>query len=82
MSAARRDSAPDRPIAAPEPASRIPGTNQTQPLTVRVPEACRLSGIGRSKLYELIKAHEIAIIKEGTITLIPVQSLKAYLGIG
>jgi hypothetical protein len=31
---------------------------QTPPLAVRVPEACRLNGIGRSKLYELIKAGE------------------------
>ena len=53
----------------------------SMPLAVRIPEACRLSGIGRSKLYELIKAHEIAIIKVGTITLVPVANLKSYLGI-
>ena len=50
-----------------------------EPLAVRVPEACRISGIGQSKLYELIKAQDIAIIKVGTITLIPMESLKAYL---
>jgi excisionase family DNA binding protein len=38
---------------------------------VRVPEARRLTGIGRSKLYELIAAGEIRIIKVGSITLIP-----------
>lgn len=52
-----------------------------QPLTVRIPEACRITGIGRSKLYELIKAGEIGIIKVGTITLVPVESLRRYLGI-
>jgi excisionase family DNA binding protein len=45
------------------------------PITVRIREACRLTGIGRSKLYELISAGEIKIIKVGTITLVPVSSL-------
>ena len=49
------------------------------PITVRVREACRLSGIGRSKLYELIAAGEIEIIKVGTITLVPVISLTKFL---
>jgi excisionase family DNA binding protein len=49
------------------------------PLTVRVKEACRLTGIGRSKLYELIAADEIDTIKVGTITLIPMASLKLFL---
>lgn len=51
----------------------------SEPLSVRVREACRLTGIGRSKLYELISAGEIEIIKVGTITLIPVQSLRHFL---
>ena len=51
----------------------------TTPLTVRVKEACRLTGIGRSKLYELIAADEIETIKVGTITLIPLASLKHFL---
>lgn len=49
------------------------------PLTVRVREACRVTGIGRSKLYELIGAGEIETIKVGAITLIPVDSLKAFI---
>jgi excisionase family DNA binding protein len=53
-----------------------------RPITVRVREACRLTGIGRSKFYELIKAGEIRVIKVGTITLVPVDSLQQYLGIG
>jgi len=51
----------------------------TRPLTVRVREACRLTGIGRSKLYELIAAGEIAIVKIGTITLIPMASLEGLI---
>jgi len=49
------------------------------PLAVRVPEACRLTGIGRSKLYELIGAGEIRIIKVGSITLIPLAGLRQFL---
>ncbi len=49
------------------------------PLTVRVRDACRLTGIGRSKLYELIAAREIEVIKVGTITLIPVAALEKFL---
>ena len=49
------------------------------PITVRVTEACRLTGIGRSKLYELIAEGEIEIVKVGTITLVPVVSLTRFL---
>lgn len=49
------------------------------PLTVRVSEACRLTGIGRSKLYELVKAGEIETIKLGRMTLIPMASLTKLL---
>jgi excisionase family DNA binding protein len=44
-----------------------------------VREACRLTGIGRSKLYELIAAEEIETIKVGAITLIPMVSLEQFL---
>ena len=50
-----------------------------QPLSVRVKDACRLTGIGRSKLYELIAAGEIEVVKVGTITLIPMDSLQLFL---
>jgi excisionase family DNA binding protein len=44
-----------------------------------VKDACRLTGIGRSKLYELIAAGEIEVVKVGTITLIPMDSLQLFL---
>ncbi len=50
-----------------------------RPITVRVPEACRITGIGRSKLYELIQSGDISTIKVGTMTLIPVASIEAFL---
>jgi excisionase family DNA binding protein len=49
-----------------------------RPIAVRIREACRLTGIGRSKLYELIAAGEIEIVNVGTITLIPVDSLRSF----
>lgn len=50
-----------------------------EPLSVRIKEACRLTGIGRSKLYELIAAGDIEIVKVGAITLVPISSLKGLL---
>ena len=50
-----------------------------KPITVRVRDACRMTGIGRSKLYLLIEEGEIEIIKVGSMTLIPVASLEAFL---
>jgi excisionase family DNA binding protein len=59
-------------------AEDLPEDAVLKPLAVRVREACRLTGIGRSKLYELIAAGEIEIIKVGTITLIPTGSLQSF----
>jgi excisionase family DNA binding protein len=50
-----------------------------RPLAVRVREACRLTGIGRSKLYELIRAGDISIFKVGTMTLISTAELERFL---
>jgi excisionase family DNA binding protein len=47
-------------------------------ITVRIREACRITGIGRSKLYELIAAGDIPILKVGAITLVPIEGLKAF----
>jgi excisionase family DNA binding protein len=53
-----------------------PGPYKTDPLTVRIPEASRLTGIGRSKLYELIAEGSIEIVKVGGMTLVSFESLK------
>lgn len=47
-----------------------------EPLTVRIPVAVRLTGIGRSKLYELIKSGDVEIVKLGASTLVMVASLR------
>ncbi len=47
------------------------------PITVRIKDACRITGIGRSKLYLLIAEGRIETVKIGSMTLIPVASLEA-----
>lgn len=47
-------------------------------LTVRIPTAAEMLGIGRSKLYELMGAGEIEAIKIGKATLIVVESLERF----
>lgn len=49
------------------------------PLTVRLSEACRITGMGRTKLYALIKKGEIVTVKIGRVTLIPVSSIETML---
>jgi hypothetical protein len=46
-----------------------------EPISVRIPVAIQLTGIGRSKLYELIAAKEVETVKVGASTLVTVASL-------
>ena len=41
-----------------------------------------MTGIGRSKLYELIKDGAVEVIKIGAITLVPMSSIQALLDRG
>jgi excisionase family DNA binding protein len=49
------------------------------PVTVTIPDAVRLSGLGRTKLYELLTNGEIQSVRVGTRRLIVFASLKALL---
>jgi excisionase family DNA binding protein len=49
------------------------------PLSVRIPVAVKMTGIGRSKIYELIHEGEIDVVKIGSATLIMVDSLHGLL---
>lgn len=49
------------------------------PISVRIATAVKMTGIGRSKLYELIQEGAIDIVKIGSATLIPVASLHRLL---
>jgi len=48
-----------------------------EPLTVRISTAVQLTGISRSRLYELIQSGDLETVKVGRSTLIPYRSLKA-----
>ena len=50
-----------------------------EPITMRVPDACRYIGVSRSTLYVLIAEGEIEIIKLGCSTLVLTESLKALI---
>ncbi len=47
-----------------------------EPFSVRIPVAVQLTGIGRSKLYELIAAGDVETVKVGASTLVTVASLR------
>ncbi len=51
-----------------------------EPLTVRISTAVQLTGISRSRLYELIQSGDLKTAKVGRSTLIPYKSLKALTG--
>lgn len=48
-------------------------------LTVRPDECARLLGIGRSKMYELIRSGEVPAIRIGRSVRIPVDQLRAWI---
>lgn len=47
-----------------------------EPITLRVPDACRFTGISRSTLYLLIARGEVEVIKLGSATLVLTESLR------
>jgi excisionase family DNA binding protein len=51
-----------------------------EPLTVRISTAVQLTGISRSRIYELIESGDLETVKVGRTTLIPYKSLKALTG--
>lgn len=48
-------------------------------ITVKISVAVQMTGISRTKMYELIKDGQIEAIKVGTATLVPVDSLRRFL---
>lgn len=51
-----------------------------EPLTVRIATAVRITGLSRSRIYELIQAGELETVKVGRATLIQYKSLKTLTG--
>lgn len=57
----------------------VPQASRLEPISVRIPDAVRMTGLSRSRIYELMKAGEIEYIKVGGSTLIPVESLRLFI---
>ena len=52
------------------------GDEDLEPLTVRIPTAVRITGLSRSRIYELIIAGNLETVKVGRATLVRYDSLK------
>lgn len=48
-----------------------------EPLTVRISTAVRITGLSRSRIYELIQTGDLETVKVGRATLVQYESLKA-----
>lgn len=51
-----------------------------EPLTVRISTAVRITGLSRSRIYELIQSGDLETTKVGRATLVQYQSLKRLTG--
>ena len=52
------------------------GHQSVEPICVRVNDAARMIGVGRTKLYELISSGELEVVKIGRATRITTASLR------
>jgi excisionase family DNA binding protein len=50
-----------------------------EPISVKIPQAVRLSGLSRSRIYELMKSGDIRFAKVGSSTLILLESLRGFI---
>ena len=57
----------------------ITGYLPVEPVSVRIPSAAKLTGLSRSTLYNLIKSGELEVIKVGSMTLVPYDSLRLFI---
>ncbi|MDR6846984.1 helix-turn-helix domain-containing protein [Sphingomonas sp. BE137] len=48
-----------------------------EPLTVRISTAVRITGLSRSRIYELIQSGDLEAVKVGRATLVQFNSLKS-----
>jgi excisionase family DNA binding protein len=60
----------------------MPSDPNTPKLTYSINEACKASSLGRTTIYEHIRAKRLRAVRVGGRTLIPAESLMALLKIG
>lgn len=51
----------------------------TKTLTVTIPQACKITGLGRSTIYRLFEEGKLQRLKAGARTLIKMDDLEAYI---
>ena len=56
-------------------------TQMTEPIAVSIPEATRLSGVGRSTIYSEVKAGSNKVRKIGRRTIIAMDDLRKWLNL-
>jgi excisionase family DNA binding protein len=59
-------------------AGQIVGTT-VEPLAVDIPGACRLTGLGRTQIYELVSSGKLRSCKVGRRRIITVEAIRDYL---
>jgi len=69
-------------MITPRPSQRSPEAERPpfEPLSVRIATAVQITGISRSRLYELIQSGDLETVKVGRSTLIPYRALKELVG--
>lgn len=58
------------------PSQQLRSAPPIEPISMRIPDACRYTGISRSTLYVLIAQGQVEIIKLGSSTLVITDSLR------
>lgn len=66
-------------LGLPFGAPATPAATPVEPISVRIADATRLTGIRRSKLYELMASGDLETVKIGRCTLIPMDSLRGLI---
>ncbi|WP_055480394.1 helix-turn-helix domain-containing protein [Sphaerimonospora mesophila] len=51
----------------------------SRPVLYRVPDAARVLGLGKTKVYELIRGKRLRSVTEGRTRLIPAAAIAEYL---
>ena len=59
-------------------AKKMKRHDRMMPLLLRIPEACDVIGIGRSKLYEILKSGELPAVRLGRSVRIRLSDLQAW----
>lgn len=61
------------------PSSRANDALSVYPISVRIPVAVSMTGLSKSKIYQLIASGDIEAAKVGRATVVFVESLRSFL---